>query len=202
MAGPTPITVSWRLTFKYTVRGFQHRAQHFLDVVTSADPSGYDAIGRVTLGNQGVSSLEGRFFTMIAPFYQASTCSFDGYLLEELVSGSWVYRFSDVASVAPSGSTIAQLAFGYGMFGKYEDNTRDNRYIYEVPLTAPNRYTAFGSLAAADQALVDYYFNVSGSPNSEDAWNWEMSRGSSRPQRWISVVIDTNEKLRRLRRIK
>jgi len=202
MSGPTPITADWRLTFLYTVSLFQHKIRHYLDVVASADPTGYDTQPRGGFANAGVSTLEARYFTRLAPFYRTADATFDGYLLETRSGTTWVYVASGVATVAPSGSTPFERANQVCFSGRDSNNKALPRYLYEGAFGTATKLSSADALGANARALVNYYWNVDAGDDELDAYAWSFSRDQKYAQRWLAWVVDTNEKLRRLRRIK
>lgn len=196
-----PMNVSWRVTFLYTVQLFQHKRQNFLNTIASADPSGYDAVGGNGFGNSGVSTLAARFFNTIAAYYRASDCTFDGWQLDHLVSGAWVYVASGGTTVVPTGAA-PNLSMMFDVTGKNSNNHVMHNPLYEGAFGTTQKTKSYSALSAVAQGLVDYYYNTGGTAIATDAFGWKRSRGGFYATRWLAMVIDSNEKLRRLRRIK
>ncbi len=198
---PTPLSAQWRVTFKYTVAGFQHRHQMYCNAVASADPSGYSVVGQVIVGNVGVSTLANPFFTLWEPYYVTPETTFDGWEFHRFVSGAWLFRAAGTTSVTPTGTGSAQLSMGFAVVGKDFANKFLPAYMYEGLVGTTAKHSSYSAQTTIEKAITDYYFRQSGTVINTDAWNWRCSRGTSIPQRWLSNVIDSNQKLRRLRHI-
>jgi hypothetical protein len=199
---PVPITAPNLLVARYTVAGESHKAQMYCEAIVSGDPTGYDLIGRLSLGNVGLSTVADPFFTAIANLFTAADCSFQGVELWERVGGSYVFQAAQVTTVTPALGGYYQPASGFDVCGKAEDNSNFHFYIYEGPFGVSTKIRSYAAASANVKTLIDYLFNVGSAPAATDAWNWRLSRGHWRPSRWLSGVIDSNEKLRRMRGIK
>ena len=198
---PTPVSAPNLLVARYTVAGFNHKAQMYCEAIPSADPSGYDLIGRPALGNVGFSTLADPFFTVIAPFYTLVDCTFNSIELWERIGGSYVFQASQVTAVTPTLGGFYQPAAGFDVVGKSQDQRNLHFYIYEGPFGITGKITNYAGASANVKGLIDYHFNTQGAAVATDAWNWRLSRGHWRPDRWLAGVIDSNQKLRRMRRI-
>jgi len=201
MPGPTPLAVSFRLSFLYTAHLFNHKQRNYLACVPSGDPSGYDAVGYVIPGGIGVSTLADPLFTAMAPFYVPANDSFNGWLLEELVSGAWIYRASGVTTVVPTGAGAEFIAGGWDTVGKDSLNKTIHAYWYEGNFRGVDKASSYSALNTAEKEVIDQYFAVGRAIVNTDPANWRKGRGDSHPVRWLSAVWDSNQKLRRLRRI-
>jgi hypothetical protein len=188
--------------WRYTVRDFVHKCQMYLKATPSGDDSGYNAVPRGAFVPPGVSDLMDPLFTVMAPFYKSDTASFNGMTLEHLVSGGWVPIYSATTAVTPTGSAANDQAFGYCVAGKTTDNKHLKAYIFEGHFGTVSKISGYGGAGAGDQAVIDYFFNVGGGAANTDAYAWRTNRGETYADRFLAVVIDSNEKLRRIRRIK
>jgi hypothetical protein len=202
MSGPTPITAPYRVIFKYTVDRLQHKKQSYLECSASADPSGFDTVPRTGFSPAGVSTLGERLFLRMAPFYDPAVTSFDSWQLEQRTGLSWIFISSGTITQVPTGSGGYEIANAVAITGNGGPNRRFNRFLYEGKFGSATRYTAPNSLASVARALVNHFWNIDGTCIDTDAWAWEVQRGNNFPVHWIAWVTDTNEKLRRLRRIK
>jgi hypothetical protein len=202
MSGPTTITATHRVTFFYTVAALQHKSQHYCHAVASGDSSGFDIDVRAGFSNVGFSLLPDEFFTMIAPFYKSTDTTFDKGILEERTGTTYVFKAQVNATVTPSGSAVAEPANGFCISGKSDDNRNFPKYIYEGAFGTVQKVSNIAGLSGASQELVNYFFNVLADAINKDAWAWEVSRANNLPLRWLAAVIDTNEKLRRIRHLK
>jgi len=196
------LSVNYRLTFLYTVALLQHKRQNYLSCVASGDASGYDTVARAGFGAAGVSTLSNRFFSTFAPYYRTADCSFNGWLLETRSGTTWVFVAQGATTVSPSGSGAQALAFGFEIVGKNSNNHVMHNPIYETNALDVNKYRDYSAMSATLKGAVDYYFNVGLTDINTDAYAWKRSRGGFFATRWLAVVTDTNEKLRRVRRIK
>jgi len=59
-----------------------------------------------------------------------------------------------------------------------------------------------GSLGSSVRALAGGIYNIDDDALDEEPWAWSHSRDQWFRKRWLSVVVDTNEKLRRERGLK
>jgi hypothetical protein len=202
MSGPTPITAPYRLTFQYTVDSLAHKARFYCDAHPSADPSGFDVSARGGSPAQGVSTLGNAFFLKAAPFYNVATSSFDSWLLEVRSGTTWLFATAGAITQAPTGAGLVQIANALAITGRATDNSQYPRYIFEGTFGSSDKFTALGALNANARALVNYYYNPDATASATAAYFWALTRGGAFAQRWLAFVIDTNEKLRRLRRIK
>jgi len=202
MSGPTPITAPYRLTFAYTVALFEHKARFYCDAHPSGDPSGFDVGVRAGFTDPGVSTLGERFFLRMAPFYNVASTSFNSWLLELRSGTVWVFASSGTITQAPTGAGSVELANQVAITGKATDNTNYPRYVYEGTFGTAAKFVAAGALNANARALANYYYDLDGADINTDAWAWALTRGGAFAQRWLAWVVDTNEKLRRERRIK
>jgi len=202
MPGPTPITAPFRLNFQYRIDTLDHRCQFYLRTSPSADSTGYDTVPRAGFAAVGVSAAVDGFFTTIAPLYKSTDTTFLGALLEELVSGAWVYRAYHATAVTPTGSAVYQKAMQLCESGRDTNNKPMPVYLYEQHVGDPSKDTAFGALGANYAALVEALFNPGGTAVSANPVAWRVSRGNVYSQRWLAQVTDSNEKLRRRRGIK
>lgn len=199
---PTPLTAPYRLVMKYTVNTFLHKQQNYVDVVPSGDPSGYDLLDQRGGSPIGLQTGVDAFFTKIAPFYNPAWSSFDGWLLEARVGTAFVFLAAGITTVVPTSAGNFEIANGLVITGKDDDNRIMPAMLYEGTFGGAVRVTAAAGLTVASRALMNYFFNPDGTAAATAAWFWRGSRSMVPAQRWIAWVVDTNEKLRRARRIK
>jgi hypothetical protein len=202
MPGPTPITASHRVTFLYTVAGLQHHQRNYCTAIASADPTGYDLVGVQIPGGVPLSTVADPLFTKLAPFYKNNNCTLDGLILEHRSGTTWIFDASTPTAAGPAVGSGNVLASGFCLSGKDTTNQNFPVYFYEGIESGPVKSNSFGALSGAEQALIDAYWNTGGGGVAVDPWNWRLSRGTAHPQRWLALVVDSNEKLRRLRRLK
>ena len=198
---PTPLIAPYRLTFRYTVSGLQHRTHYYLDCTPSGDPMGFDTVARPGFSPVGVSTVEPNVFGPQAPFYNPSTCSFDDMILEINVSGAWVFVASMAASGNPTGSGTQALAAMETWSGKDQANQNFPVYWFEKPFNTFAKFNSYAGLSSANKAIANAYFNPGGVAVDEDPVAWRLSRGAVYSQRWLALVTDSSQKLRRIRGI-
>lgn len=201
MSGPTPITASHKLTFKYTCSLLQHRQQNFCEAVLSGDSTGFSIVNRLSVIPTPLSTIPDYFFTEIKPFYDLANATFDGWLLEELVGTVYEYRASGSTSIVPTTGGTSQIGMGWDLPGKDANNRNIHAYLYEGQFRFPTKINSYSSLNTAEKELVDYFFAVGRAAVDTDAYAWSLGRGNIYRKRWLSAVWDTNQKLRRVRRI-
>lgn len=202
MSGPTPLLADFRLVMLYTANGLQHHQNNYVEAVPSSDPAGYDISGRLGLGNPGLSTIPDHIFGPMAPFYPSSGSSFDGFRLDQRVSGAWVPVATATTTITPTGSSNYQPAVGIAFTGKSELNQNMPVYLYEGGFGQDTKFSSYAALSASMKALLDVFWAVGRAGVINDLWNVRTSRNLSREKRWLAVVIDSNEKLRRKRGIK
>lgn len=201
MPGPTPITAPFRLGFLYTVDNLQHRCNFYLNTTASGDPTGKNTVARPGFVGVGLSAAISRFFTRMAPFYDPADTTFNGALLEANTAGGWLFTAFGATTVVPTGGGAYQKAQGLCYSGKDLNNRNLPTYLYEVTSTEILKVSSFTALSAASQAMTDSLFNVSGAADANDPVAWRFSRGLFYSQRWLALVADSNQKLRRIRGI-
>lgn len=199
--GPTPILATHRLSFKYTVLGFQHKQRNYCSAIPSSDPSGYDLICRSPFGNVGLSTLPDQAFLAWDPFFNSSTSTFDGADLEVYSGGEFIPIATATTVVTPSGVAADQPANGMVISGKDGVNKNMPVFLAEGLFGLPNKLSSYSAASTAQKLLIDYYYGVGNVPVAADAFAWRMSRGTGHAQRWLAFVVDSNQKLRRMRRI-
>lgn len=199
---PHPVSANNRVIFKYTVIGLQHKLQKYCEAISSADPSGFDLIGQNGLGAVGFSLVGDAIATAIAPFFKTGDVTFDACELWERSGTTFEFRATTAPTVGPSGTSRTVFAQQYGISGKNSANQPLNTYLYETGPSDPSKISSYATLGAADKALVDFFYNVGGGATNTSAWNWSQSRNIWAVDRWLAVIIDSNEKLRRVRGIK
>jgi hypothetical protein len=198
---PTPITPLHRVTFKYTSLLLPHKQQAYCNAVPSGDSTGFDLEGRVALGNVGLSLIADAFFTTWAGAYKSSDSSFEGWELWERIGTNYVFVTGGGTSITPSGGAANSPAMGWCVSGKDVDNKEFPAYMYEGQFGGTQKFLSYPALNAFEKELADYYFAVGRAGTTTDAYNWRMARGAGRSARWLSHVIDSNQKLRRVRHL-
>ncbi len=202
MPGPTPLTALYRVTFKYTVSLFQHKTRMYINVVASGDPSGYNTVPRPAYPAVGVSLLADAFFLPLTPYFGNANSTFDGILLEHRDGTEWVPLWSGGTVRTPGFVGYGIAAMMYTVSGKDQINRAIPAYIYEGKNVGIDKLSSYTALDANAKALVDYFYDTTGALLGAAAYAWRISRGGSYASRWLALVFDTNEKLRRLRHIK
>lgn len=196
------LLAEYKLTFRYTVSGFQHALNVLCDVVSSADPSGYDLLHQAGTVNCPVSAADVGVFTMMAPFYDPADASFDDVTLWHLVGGSYVYVYAYATAQVPTGSSGFDASMGICLSGKDQHNRRFPVYLYEGAFGLSHKDTSYAALNTANKNLIDVFWNVGGSFDHFYPWSYRLTRDSTgHTGRWLANVIDSNQKLRRARRI-
>lgn len=199
--GPTPITATHRVSFKYTVLGLPHKQRNYCAATPSADPTGYDITCRSPFGSVGFSLLPDQWALAVDPFFNSSTTTFDGADLEVYSAGEFIPIASASGVITPSGSAANQPANGMVISGKDGVNKNMPAFLAEGLFGLPNKLSSYAAATTAQKLLIDYFFGVGNTPVAEDAYAWRQSRGGGHAQRWLAFVVDSNQKLRRVRRI-
>lgn len=200
--GPSPITVSHRLVYRYTVGTFPHRHVEFVNLTPTGDPTGFSTIPVNGGASQGCSLLADALFGVLDVWYNSTTVTFDAMDIEERSGDTWIPITSVVPTAVPTSSTAYTTAFGVDISGKNENNHSIHAYFYEMSIAKSFKYVAYSSMSADYKELVDFFYNVGGSTPATSAYYWAVSRDEYWRNRFLSVVGDSNEKLRRMRGIK
>lgn len=198
----TPLASTDRLQFRYTVKGLTHKARYYVFKVASADPSGFDAVARAGFANVGISTLVDPFFNAIVDFFDAANCTFDGMDFQQHLGTLWVTTFTASPTTVPTGVGTPKVAMMKTLSGKSADFMNFPVFIYETDEVAIDKNSGYAGFSARNKRLVDYFFNVGGAAVATSAWNWRRSRSTAHTQSWLSMINDSNEKLRRIRRLK
>lgn len=199
---PSPLTATHRLTVNYTVVTFPHKMRLFCSLTPSGDSTGFDFVNIRGLANIAGSAVCDRWATVLGPFFSTTDTTFDSFIGEERVGTAFVPVFSHVTAIPPSGPGTAVAAADCDITGKDADNLPVHNYYFEGKDPVPLKRKSYAALVAAEKTLVDYFFNTGGVAAAADAWYWRTSRNQVNPVRWLAIVRDSNEKLRRLRKIK
>jgi hypothetical protein len=196
---PTPLTAVNRITFKYTVALHPHKQHVYLAVTPSLDPSGFDTVPRSGHAAVGVSTLEAQWANKIKPMYGSTGMTFDGWELEVFLSGHWVSLTSGVSAAVATGGGANVPSSGLIIVTRSGTlaPVRFSHAYYDGGWSFPTKFTSPSGLGTDTVALMNYWGNVSGTAGDTDAWAWAMSKNSIYTQTFISLVTDTNEKLRR-----
>lgn len=198
---PAPISATHRVSFKYTVLGFQHKQRNYCHAIPSADPSGFDIVAPAPYGNVGFSLIPDQAFIAWNAFFNSATSTYDGADLEVRVGTAFIPIASATTVVTPAGSAPDQQANMFAITGKDGVNRNMPVFLYEGLFGLPNKLRSYSAMTAGQKALVDYYFGVGNTPVALDAFAWRQSRVGGHAQRWLAFVVDSNQKLRRMRRI-
>jgi hypothetical protein len=195
------LTAPYRVRFLYTVQTLQHKLACYCDVQASADPTGYDLKVRPGFTALGLSVAVDTFFGPFHDFFNPSTTSFDGALLEKRNGTSWEFVATVPTTVAVDGTPAVNLAIGACFSGKDALNRRILCYMFEGAFGLPNKLTSYAALNSSNKAIVDLFFNIGAVADGSYPYAWRTSQDGQYATRWLAQVIDTNQKLRRLRRI-
>lgn len=201
MTGPTPLTAPARLSFRYTVLGEPHVCRAYCQYLGGVDPDTTLLLARSGGSNPTLTDTVDAFFAVVAPFYNPSWATFDGFLLENRVDTEFVYQLGGSTTVAPTGAGTPTPATGWCVSGKSSDNRNMPAYLFEGNFRILGKVSGYSSLNTAEKAVNDYFFRIGGTPLDTDAYNWRKSRGEFYAVRWLASVWDSNQKLRRTRRI-
>ncbi len=199
---PQPLTADWRLEFQYTVLGFTHKHHEFLDVVPSADPMGHSTVPVNGGTTQGVSLLVDPFFTAWETWFSMADADFVGAVLQQYNAGSWDYVAFHATSVSPANEGTTVKSSMWDVSGKTNPPFNIHAYMYEGVFGVGDKETSYAAQNTPSKALIDYFFNTGSGALATAAYYWATSKSGAPRDRWLAIVADTNEKLRRLRRIK
>lgn len=202
MPGPTPITSPYLVRFLYTVDHLQHKANFYCDLVPSGDSSGYNTVPRGGFSAVGISVACDQFFDLLAPFYDDADTTFDGFTIWQRVGTTYDFLSSGSTSVAGSATGAYEKANALCVAGRDIQNQFLPFYIYEGRFGVAFKGNSAGSLGSSVRALAGGIYNIDDDALDEEPWAWSHSRDQWFRKRWLSVVVDTNEKLRRERGLK
>ncbi len=197
--GPTPQVATFKLVWNYTSLSLPHKLQCYLDCSSSGDPSGHDAVMRGAFVPTGVSTLVDPMWTVLGPFYHSADTSFGSTVLYQLVTGAWVPLWSATTTVTPSSTPINRAANQNCIAMKTTDNKHLKMFFYEANYIGVGKAISLGALTSPERAIVDYFAGTGVTPLNTDAWAWRVNKGKTYASRWLALVIDYNDKLRRMR---
>lgn len=197
-----PLTVGYRITFLYTIDGIQHRCHNYCELVSSGDSLGYNVVVRPGYSNAGLSGIISPFFNIFKSYLDPAVASFDGIEVHQRSGTNWVFLLAAATTVVPTGSSGYEKANGFCVSLKDTDNLRLPAYLFEGTFGSANKNTAYAGLGTGEKAIIDYFGAVGSAGFNVYAYAWRRSQNGKFVQRWLADVIDTNEKLRRLRGIK
>lgn len=195
------LSAGYRLTFLYTVQGKQHKQQNYLECVASSDPSGFDAVVRTGFTNPGVSTVVDPLFDKIKGYYPSTGVSFDGAVLYKRSGAIFVFQAAIATTKTPAGGTF-EVANQVALDNKDTLNRALPVYFYEGEFGTALKIKAYGDLGGVPAALVNAFTNAGGTAVAVDPYAWKVSQDGALAGRFVSFVVDTNEKLRRIRGVK
>ena len=196
------LTAPYKLVYKYTVSLLQHKTTMFCDVV----PATAFADNLITCrpgktGMEAGGALDA-YFTMLAPFFMPSISSFDGGELWVRSGTEWIFVNAGTTTVVGSAESGPDLAMGGCIMGKDALNRRMSTYVFEGIVGLTQKLTNYSTMANSYKALAAGFFNANGAAGGHDPYWYRTSADGEFAQRWLSIVVDSNEKLRRIRHIK
>lgn len=201
--GLAPLTANFRIVFPYVCALEPHKLECYLNCVTSADPSGYNAVTRAGYTNVGVTVAMTRVWNILAPFFSSADASFGNATLYQRFGTVFAPVYTEANAVTPSNASATLKAYGSVFFQRATNRTKMPVYLSEWAFDSEiTKVTSYGSLGAALKALTDSFMNAGGTALNSDAYAWRLSKDSNYGGGFVSWVNDTNEKYRRIRRIK
>jgi hypothetical protein len=189
---PSPIIPSHRVQFSVVGGTREHKVRWYTDAVPSADPSGFDFLifGGGTVGGQTAVTA---MFTLLRALWPASMNIAQGLLAHHVLGA---YTPVGVFSNANVGTHAGSIAVAQQTTVTYRTSVGRQllRQVYlETPEPYVGRIVIAASLPAGLQAWVaDMLDKTPGHMGS-----WVKSRGDNFSQSYLSVVYDTNDRVRR-----
>lgn len=195
----TPLSVSFRLTFPYTVQAYQHVQHLYLKTTASADPSGYDMVARAGYVAQGVSTLISHFWNVLVACLSTVDATYQAAHLDHLVSGAWIPLWYDASTGVGTNVATTNQAQEIVLSGYTTSHEKVKVVSFEHNLVGIKRYVAISSMPAAYKAYTGYFFGNNVAPVDTDAYAWATGRDGTYIGVWISMVVAYNRRLRRKR---
>jgi len=196
---PHPITPTYRITFPITVNAFTHVFHAFCDVVTSADPSGFNTVARAPLTNAGVSGCMTKFWNNIHALYDPATAAFGNAHLDHFSSGSWIPVWYEANAVAPVG-TGGNLPAQQMVFSGYDTAHEKMKFILMETVDGyVERRVSYSTMNSAEQSAADAFFNLNAGAINTSLYAWAKSRDDNYIGAFISLVNSGNKHWRRKR---
>jgi hypothetical protein len=200
--GPTPLTAPYRLVLQYTVGSLAHRLHVYLNAAPSGDTMGYNTVARPGYGPVGVSAACDNIWLVMQPFYDPTDTSFDSNVIEQRVGGAFVFAGSASPTVAPGGTGSYAPAGGVCFSGKDQSNLNMPFYMYETFFAGFIKASSYAGLSANNKAVANAFFNAGGTATDYMPYAYRCSRAVNVfARRWLALVSDSNQKLRRIRGI-
>lgn len=195
----TPLAVSYRLTFPYTIQGYQHVHHLFLKTAASADPSGFDNVPRGGFVASGVSTLISHFWTKLVSCLSTVDATYQAAHLDHLLAGAWIPVWYDAATGAGTSVATTNQAQEIVQSGYTSSHEKIKVVSFEHNLVGIKRYVSVAAMPAAYQAWTGYFFGNSVAPVDTDAYAWMTGRDGTYVATWTSMVVAYNRRLRRKR---
>lgn len=198
-----PLTANFRIVFPYVCALEPHKLECYLDCVASADPSGYNTVARTGYTNQGVSAVMSRVWTKLSGVFSSTDASFGNATLYQRFGTVFSPVYTESNTITPSFAGDSLKSYGSVFFQRATNRTKMPLYLLEWALDAEiTKVTSYASLGAALKSLTDGFMNAGGTAINTDPYAWRMSKDSNYGTGFVSWVNDTNEKLRRIRKVK
>lgn len=192
----TILAASWRLTTPYTALGASHKMRQYLDVVASADPTGYDVVDRLGAGGIGVSTAIEAMMTLYAPLFKAGQASFGTTDLEQRSGLSWNPIASFATTATPTG--VPSTAAGTQVTLSMRDTAfhKVRQIFLDGNVGGPQKFTSVSGGPASINAWADGFSQVQIAA-SANPWLWVRGRSDLYVGSFVSVVIADNDRTRR-----
>jgi hypothetical protein len=192
---PTPIGATHRLDFQVSVPGAKpHHFRIYCNAQSSiADPSGFDVLDVIGHGFTGATDAVEQVYTIIKPLY-ATTVTIGGIVLEQYAGGAWAFK----ANVGSSGPGTNTGAYQIAQQMTYVFRTTGNKKAKLVLMETSFPYighTVDLAGTGVDVLVAQEFLNTA----HGHVGSWAESRGAGPMAGFVSITLDSNDKIRRER---
>jgi len=202
MSGPNPVIPTHRIQMELVTEGFVHKIRSFLGLTASGDVTGYNTVARAGFSPVGVSVAIDAYWTVLAPIYNSVNTAFGVTHVQQFVGGSWIDLSIYNTVVAPTSSGGAAIAWGLVYSMKDTLNRRGPVELLETDTATALKRITRASLGTPLRNILDFYMGTGSTIPNESGYCWRQSRSGVYFSTFLSVVSDTNEKMRRKRGLK
>jgi len=197
----TPLTVTNRLEFQYSVDAFPHKMHLFLQATMGATAALSTTTPRPGGAAVALNVAIDRVWTLMGNIYDAGHMV-PGNVLGETRSGSqwivnWVYATAVAMGAVGAGphGTVVTLIMRTATYKKVPVE------FFESYVPVPWHAGALSQVYGNFTIIANYFGNASGTAGNSDPWTWLQSRGGEFMSSWQSITATTNRKIRRKRGI-
>jgi len=189
----TPITATDQLDLIYTVSGVEHRLQMRCNV--SGLSGGFYTLSQFSGSAILASDAADMMFTLMAPLYNSTDATFDGYELQKYDAGRYLPLEAQFAVTSPTGTAASGLAQQNTYTFRNADFQLIRLIMFDAAAGAVSK-KSYLELGAPSKALVDSV--ILRTDTKVGSW-YRGRNGALTPIQFTFGVNSYNRKQRRIR---